>query len=64
MITYKNYSDLVEKIQRYKKNDKERKLIAKNGREKYLKFFNSTLVAKFILSKTLDLTVKDKFLWE
>ena len=64
LITYKNYSDLVEKIQRYKKNDKERKLIAKNGREKYLKFFNSTLVAKFILSKTLDLTVKDKFLWE
>jgi hypothetical protein len=64
LITYKNYSDLVEKIQRYKKNDKERKLIAKNGREKYLKFFNSTLVAKFILSKTLDFTVKDKFLWE
>ena len=64
LITYKNYSDLVEKIQRYKKNDKERKLIAKNGREKYLKFFNSTLVAKFILSKTLDLPVKNKFLWE
>ena len=64
LITYKNYSDLVEKIHKYKKNDKERKLIAKNGSKKYLKFFNSTLVAEFILSKTLDFTVKDKFLWE
>ena len=64
LITYKNYSDLVEKIYKYKKNDKERKLIAKNGSKKYLKFFNSTLVAEFILSKTLDFTVKDKFLWE
>ena len=64
LITYKNYSDLVEKIYKYKKDDKERKLIAKNGSKKYLKFFNSTLVAEFILSKTLDFTVKDKFLWE
>ena len=64
LITYKDYSDLVEKIHKYKKNDKERKLIAKNGSKKYLKFFNSTLVAEFILSKTLDFTVKDKFLWE
>ena len=64
LITYKNYSDLIEKIHKYKKNDKERKLIAKNGSKKYLKFFNSTLVAEFILSKTLDFTVKDKFLWE
>ena len=64
LITYKNYNDLVEKIHKYKKNDKERKLIAKNGSKKYLKFFNSTLVAEFILSKTLDFTVKDKFLWE
>ena len=64
LITYKNYRDLVEKIYKYKKDDKERKLIAKNGSKKYLKFFNSTLVAEFILSKTLDFTVKDKFLWE
>ena len=64
LVTYKNYSDLVEKIKRYKKNDKERKLIAKNGKNKYLKFFNSTLVAQYVLNKTLDRRSKNKFLWE
>ena len=64
IITYKNYNDLVESIYRYKKNDKERILIASNGRKKYLKYFNSTLVAKFILLKTLNLDTKNKFLWE
>lgn len=64
IITYKNYNDLVESIYRYKKNDKERKLIARNGRKKYLKYFNSSLVAKFILLKTLNLDSKNNFLWE
>ena len=64
IITYKNYNDLVESIYRYKKNDKERKLIARNGRKKYLKYFNSSLVAKFILLKTLNLDTKNNFLWE
>ena len=64
IVTYKNYNDLIEKINRYKKNDNERKLIARNGKRKYLKYFNSSLVAKYILNKTLDLDNKDNFLWE
>ena len=64
IVTYKNYSDLVECIYRYKKNDKERILIARNGRKKYLRYFNSSLVAKFILLKTLNLDTKKNFLWE
>ena len=64
IITYKNYSDLVEKINRYKKDDKDRRLIAKNGKNKYLKFFNSSIVAKFILNKTLDINNKYNFLWD
>ena len=64
IITYKNYSDLVEKINRYKKNDKDRRLIAKNGKNKYLKYFNSSLVAKFILNKTLNTNKKYNFLWD
>ena len=64
IITYKNYNDLVESIYRYKKNDKERILIARNGRKKYLRYFNSSLVAKFILLKTLNLDTKKNFLWE
>ena len=64
IVTYKNYNDLVEKIYRYKKNDNERKLIARNGKKKYLKYFNSSLVAKYILNKILDLNNKNNFLWE
>ena len=64
IVTYKNYNDLIEKINKYKKDDKERKLIAKNGKKKYLKYFNSTLVAKYILNKTMNLKNKDNFLWD
>ena len=64
IITYKNYNDLVEKINRYKKDDKDRRLIAKNGKNKYLKFFNSSLVAKFILNKTFNINNKYNFLWD
>ena len=63
IITYKNYSDLVEKICKYKRNDKDRKKIAKNGKLKYLKFFNSRKVAKFILNKTYQINDKESFLW-
>jgi spore maturation protein CgeB len=61
IVTYNNYDDLIEKIYKYKKNDKERKLIAKNGKLKYLKYFNSTLVAEFIINKTYD--INKKYYW-
>ena len=63
LFTYKNYSDLVEKINKYKRNEKDRKEIAKNGKLKYLKFFNSSKVAKFILNKTYQINDKENFLW-
>ena len=63
IVTYKNYSDLVEKINKFKRNDKDRKKIAKNGKLKYLKFFNSRKVAKFILNKTYQINDKENFLW-
>jgi hypothetical protein len=62
IVTYKNYDDLIEKLYKYKKNDSERKLIAKNGKMKYLKYFNSTLVAEFIINKTYD--IKKKYYWD
>ena len=62
IVTYNNYDDLIEKIYKYKKNDKERKLIAKNGKVKYLKYFNSTLVAEFIINKTYD--INKKYYWD
>ena len=64
MIFYKNISDLSEKIQRISYDDKLRKKIAKNGKEKYMKYFNSTKVADFIINKTLNIKSKNKYLWE
>ena len=64
IVTYKNYKDLVEKINKYKRDDRERKKIAENGKKVYLKYFNSTKVAKFILNKTFGINLKETFLWE
>jgi glycosyltransferase involved in cell wall biosynthesis len=63
VIFYKNIDDLSYKINKFKKDYKNRNLIAKNGRNFYLKEFNSTLVADFILSKTFDYKSKNKFVW-
>ena len=64
LIFYKDIDDLGYKINKYKKDIKKRKLIAKNGRDFYLKNLNSTLVADFILCKTLGFKSKNKFVWE
>ena len=64
MVFYSNISDLSEKILKISKDDKLRRKIAKNGKEKYMKNFNSTLVANYIINKTLDLKDKKNYLWE
>ena len=63
IVTYNSLDDLNDKIRKYKKDDKKRKLIAKNGKNKYLKYFNSDMVSKFIVNKTLDINRKEKFIW-
>ena len=64
MVFYKNVSDLSEKILKITRDDKLRRSIAKNGKDKYLKYFNSTLVAEFIINKSLNSPIKKKFFWE
>ena len=64
MVFYKNISDLSEKILKVAKDDKYRKAIGRNGTLKYLKYFNSNLVAKYIIDKTCNLKSKKKNLWE
>ena len=63
IITYKNLSDLAKKITKYSNNDKLRKKIAKKGRDKYFKYFNSSLVAEFIVNRTFG-SSKKKYYWE
>ena len=64
MVFYNNISDLSEKIQRLSRDEKLRRKIAMNGKKKYMKYFNSDLVAQFIINKTLDVKIKTKNLWE
>jgi len=63
IVTYKNVNDLAKKILKYSNNNKLRKLIAKNGRNKYFKYFNSTIIAEYILNKTFNIKTK-KYFWE
>ncbi len=65
VIFYKNLSNLSELIQKYAKDDFLRKKIAKRGKEKYMKYFNSTVVADYIINNTFSLPYKkNKYLWE
>ena len=65
VIFYSSLSNLSEKIQKFARDDKERKKIAKNGKLKYMKYFNSSIVAEYIINKTFDNTYKkSKYLWE
>jgi len=63
MVFYKNVSDLSEKIEKISLDEKLRKSIAKKGKTKYMKYFNSTLVADFIINKTFNINNKSKYLW-
>ncbi len=63
IVTYKDINDLSEKIIKYSQDDKLRKKIAKNGRDKYFKYFNSTIIADFIIKKAFNVNHK-KFYWE
>jgi len=62
IVLYKNISDLSEKLIKYSFDNKLRSSIAKKGRDKYFKYFNSTIVADFIISKTFN--INKKFFWE
>jgi len=64
LIFYKNIEDLSYKLNKYKIDTKQRKKIAKNGRDFYFKYFNSTIVAKYILEIIFDIKIKNKIVWQ
>ena len=63
LIFYKDINDLSYKLNKYKKDIKERKEIAKKGKIKYFKYFNSTLVADYIIKQTLGVKTPKKIIW-
>ncbi len=64
VIFYSSLFDLSDKIQKYARNDFDRKKIAKSGKAKYMKYFNSTVVADYIINNTFNFKYnKNKFVW-
>ena len=64
VVFYNSINDLSNKITKYTKKKKLRISIAKKGKKKYLTHFNSTLVAQYILNRTLNINNKKKYFWE
>ena len=62
IVPYKNISDLSEKLIKYSNDHTLRNKIAKKGRLKYFRYFNSTIIAEFIINKSFD--IKKKYYWE
>ncbi|MEC7099485.1 MAG: glycosyltransferase [Pseudomonadota bacterium] len=64
MVFYKNVNDLSEKILKISNDDKMRRSIARNGKRKYMKYFNSNLVADYIINRSLEINKKKRYFWE
>ena len=62
IVLYNNINDLSKKIIKYSNNDRLRQKIAKNGRNKYFKYFNSTIIAEFIINRTFN--IDKKYYWD
>jgi glycosyltransferase involved in cell wall biosynthesis len=63
IIFYDDINDLINKLQKYKKDKKQGRKIAKKGRDKYFKHFNSNIVSDYIISKTLNVKANYEFIW-
>ena len=64
MVFYKSVNDLSEKIIKISSDDNLRRKIARNGKRKYMKYFNSDLVSEYIINKTLEIKTNKNYLWE
>ena len=63
IIFYKDIDDLSYKLNKYQKDTKLGKKIAKSGKKKYFKYFNSDIISDYIVSKAFDLKTKKKIIW-
>ena len=64
MIFYEDTYDLIDKVNFYKKNERQRIQIGINGKNKYFKIFNNRIIADYIASKTLGNKPSYKYIWD
>jgi len=62
-IFYNGIDDLSEKLNYFKTNDALRKKYAKNGKIKYFRYFDSTIISNYIIHKSFDLDIKKPLHW-
>ena len=62
MVFYNDINDLSDKIIKYNKDDIEWRKIARKGHKKYHKYFNSSLVARYIIDRSFG--INSKYYWE
>ncbi len=63
IIFYKNTSDLNKKIIYFKNNQILLRKIARNGYLKAHKIFNNKVISEFIVKKSMDLNLENKYKW-
>ena len=64
VVFYHSINDLSNKINFYSKNPKIRNKIAKAGRNKYHKIFDTTNVAQYMIDKTMNFKSNKKYIWD
>ena len=64
IVFYENLEDLGYKINKYNRDKKNGKKIAEKGKKKYFKYFNSTIVSDYIISKTFNIKPKKTIIWD
>ena len=63
IVLFDSKEELLEKVLYYKKNDKARKEVAKNGYEKYHAEFNERLIARYIIESTFEQNYSYEYQW-
>ena len=63
VIFYETVDDLSDKLNYFKNHDDLRRNYAEKGKEKYFRYFNSTIISDYIIAKSFDIKIKKKLIW-
>ena len=63
VIFYETVDDLSDKLNYFKNHDDLRRNYAEKGKEKYFRYFNSTIISDYIIAKSFDIKIKEKLIW-
>ena len=61
---YSDAEDLLNQMDKLYCNINKVNKISKNGKNRYFQIFNNSIVADYILSKTMGIKSKFKYVWE